>query len=155
MTDDGVEHRNILKSDYYLCHRICHTIDKIVYYQHLLVSFEELLSLWLSDPFALVVGCIKNNWLKLWKKIRVRCSKVFRLLTIIRSHWNLSNCVKWTFNSKISAMIQFYWNGKEEKAHAAVLLLFDQRTQGVYAMFHFANHYAEREVIYSVGRSEE
>ena len=38
------------------------------YYQHLLVSFEELLSLRLSDHFALVVGCINNNWLNLWKK---------------------------------------------------------------------------------------
>ena len=27
--------------------------------------FEELLSLRLSDPFALVVGCINNNWLSL------------------------------------------------------------------------------------------
>ena len=34
---------------------------KIVYYQHVLVSFEELLSLRLSDPFACVVGCINNN----------------------------------------------------------------------------------------------
>ena len=34
---------------------------KIVYYQHLLVSFEALLSLRLSDHFALVVGCINNN----------------------------------------------------------------------------------------------
>ena len=33
-----------------------------------LVSFEELLSLRLSDHFALVVGCINNNWLNLWKK---------------------------------------------------------------------------------------
>ena len=41
---------------------------KIVYYQHLLVSFEALLSLRLSDHFALVVGCINNNWLNLWKK---------------------------------------------------------------------------------------
>ena len=61
LTDDGVEHRNVLKSKYYLCHRICHTINKIVYYQHLLVSFEELLSLRLSDHFPLVVGCINNN----------------------------------------------------------------------------------------------
>ena len=38
---------------------------KIVYYQHLLVSFEELLSLRLSDHLALVVGCINNNWLNL------------------------------------------------------------------------------------------
>ena len=68
MTDDGVEHRNVLKSNYYLCHWICHTINKIVYYQHLLVSFEELLSLWVSDPFALVVGWINNNWLNLWKR---------------------------------------------------------------------------------------
>ena len=44
-------------------HRICLTINKIVYHQHLLVSFEELLSLRLSDHFALVVGCINNNWL--------------------------------------------------------------------------------------------
>ena len=36
--------------------------------QHLLVSFEELLSLRLSDRFALVVGCINSNWLNLWKK---------------------------------------------------------------------------------------
>ena len=35
--------------------------NKIVYYQHLLVSSEELLSLRLSDHFALVVGCINNN----------------------------------------------------------------------------------------------
>ena len=42
--------------------RVCLTIIKIVYYQHLLVSFEELLSLRLSDPFALVVGCTNNNW---------------------------------------------------------------------------------------------
>ena len=41
---------------------------KIVCYQHLLVSFEGLLSLQLSDHFALVVGCINNNWLNLWKK---------------------------------------------------------------------------------------
>ena len=41
---------------------------KIVCYQHLLVSFEGLLSLRLSDHFALVVGCINNNWLNLWKK---------------------------------------------------------------------------------------
>ena len=41
---------------------------KIVYYQHLLVSFEELLSLRLSEHVALVVGCINNNWLNLWKK---------------------------------------------------------------------------------------
>ena len=34
---------------------------KIVYYKHLLVSFEGLLSLRLSDHFALVVGCINNN----------------------------------------------------------------------------------------------
>ena len=61
LTGDGVEHRNVLKSYYYLYHRICLTINKIVYFQHLLVSFEELLSLRLSDPFALVVGCI-NNW---------------------------------------------------------------------------------------------
>ena len=27
------------------------------------MSFEELLSLRLSDHFALVVGCINNNWL--------------------------------------------------------------------------------------------
>ena len=59
---------NVLKSNYYLYHRICLTINKIVYYQHLLVLFEELLSLWLSDYFALVVGCINNNWLNLWKK---------------------------------------------------------------------------------------
>ena len=38
------------------CHRICHTINKIVHPQHLLLLFEELLSLRLSDPFALVVG---------------------------------------------------------------------------------------------------
>ena len=53
MTDDGVEHRNVQLLP---CHRICHTINKLVYYQHLLLSFEELLSLRLSDPFALVVG---------------------------------------------------------------------------------------------------
>ena len=34
-----------------------------MYYQHLLVPFEELLSLRLSDHFALVVGCINNIWL--------------------------------------------------------------------------------------------
>ena len=39
---------------------------KIVYYQHLQVSFEEFFSLRLSDHFALVVGCINNNWLKPW-----------------------------------------------------------------------------------------
>ena len=83
LTDDGVENRNVFKSTYYLYHRICLTINKIVYYQHLLVSFEELLSLRLSDPFALVVGCINNNWLNLWKKMRVRCSKAFRLLSVI------------------------------------------------------------------------
>ena len=44
------------------------SIKKIVYYQLLLVSFEQLLSLRLSDHFALVVGSINNNWLNLWKK---------------------------------------------------------------------------------------
>ena len=53
--------RNVFKSNYYLYHRICLSINKIVYYQHLQVSFEELLSLRLSDHFALVVGCINNN----------------------------------------------------------------------------------------------
>ena len=40
------------------------SIKKIVYYhdKHPLVSFEWLLSLRLSDHFALVVGCINNNW---------------------------------------------------------------------------------------------
>ena len=33
----------------------------IVYYQHILVSFQELLSLRLNDHFTLVVGCINNN----------------------------------------------------------------------------------------------
>ena len=69
-----------LKFQYYLYHQICLTINKIVYYQHLLVTFEELLSLRLSDPFALVVGGINNNWINLWKKMRGRCSKAFRLL---------------------------------------------------------------------------
>ena len=56
MTDDGVEHeRNVLKSNFYLVTGFV-TINKIVYFQHLLVSFEELLSLRLSDPFVLVVG---------------------------------------------------------------------------------------------------
>ena len=66
LTDDGVEHRNVLKSYYYLYHQpeICLPINKIVYFQHLLVSFEELLSLRLSDPFALVVGCINNKPIK-------------------------------------------------------------------------------------------
>ena len=32
------------------------------------MSFEGLLSLRLSDHFALVVGCINNNWLNLWTK---------------------------------------------------------------------------------------
>ena len=45
------------------CHRICHTINKLVYYQHLRLSFEESLSLRLSDPFASVVGWISINWL--------------------------------------------------------------------------------------------
>ena len=46
----------------YLYNRICLTINKSVHYQHLLVSFQELLSLRLSDHFAFVVGCINNNW---------------------------------------------------------------------------------------------
>ena len=54
-TDDGVEHRNDLKSNFYLVTGFV-TINKIVHYQHLLVSFEELLSLRLSDAFALLVG---------------------------------------------------------------------------------------------------
>ena len=54
MTDDGVAHRNVLKPNFYLGTGFV-TIDNIVYYQHLLVSLEELLSLRLSDPFALVV----------------------------------------------------------------------------------------------------
>ena len=68
--------------NHYLYHRICPTINKIMYYQHLLVSFEELLSLRLSDHFALVVGCINSNWLNLWKKkMRVRCSQAFHFLS--------------------------------------------------------------------------
>ena len=39
----------------------------------------------LSGPFGLVVGCINNNWLNLWKKIRVRCSEAFCLLSIFQS----------------------------------------------------------------------
>ena len=57
LANDGVEHRNVLKSNYQL-------LPPDLSYQHLLVSFEELLSLRLSDHFALVVGCINNNWLK-------------------------------------------------------------------------------------------
>ena len=74
LTDDGVEHRKVLKSNYYLCHRICHTINKIVNYQHLLVSFEELLSLAAMEwSFRIGCGLYNNNWLNLWKKMRVRC----------------------------------------------------------------------------------
>ena len=29
MTDDGVEHRNVFKFNYYLCHWICHPINKL------------------------------------------------------------------------------------------------------------------------------
>ena len=66
LTDDGVEHRNVLKSIYQLLPPdFSLPTIKIVYYQHLLVSFEGLLSLRLSDHFALVVGCINNNWLLL------------------------------------------------------------------------------------------
>ena len=61
LIDDGVEHRNVFKSNYYLYHWICLTINKIGYYHHLLVSFEKLLSLRLSDPFALIMGCINND----------------------------------------------------------------------------------------------
>ena len=51
---------------------------------------KELLSLRLSDHFALVVGCINNNWLNLWKKMRVRCSQAFRLLSncILLAYWH-------------------------------------------------------------------
>ena len=45
------------------CHLTCHTIKKLVYYQHLLLSFEELLSQRLSDPFALVVGWTITDYL--------------------------------------------------------------------------------------------
>ena len=49
LTDNGVERQNIqtLVGQY-----INNTVD----YEHLLVSFEELLSPRLSDPFAWVVG---------------------------------------------------------------------------------------------------
>ena len=67
MTDDGVAHRNVLKSNYLLVTGLV-TINKTVYYQHLLVSFEELSSLRLIDPLALVVGWINKNWLNLWKR---------------------------------------------------------------------------------------
>ena len=70
-------------------------LPSIVYYQHLLVSFEELLSLWLSDTFALVVVCINNNWLNLGKKMRVRCSKAFRLLTVLIAQYHEIGTVAW------------------------------------------------------------
>ena len=60
---------------------------KIVYYQHLLVSFEELLSLRLSDHFALVVGCIKNNWLNLWN---LNAKNTFSDHDSIHGHRNLN-----------------------------------------------------------------
>ena len=57
-----------LKVHYYLVTGfVILSINKVVYYQHLLVLFGELLSLRLSDPFALVVGWINNNPLNLWK----------------------------------------------------------------------------------------
>ena len=62
----GVQHhRQSLKSNYYLVTGFV-TINKIVCYQHLLVLFQELLSVRLSDPFTLVVGWINNNWLYFW-----------------------------------------------------------------------------------------
>ena len=64
MIGDGVEHRNVLSPTTTLS-PICQTINKRVYYQHLLFSFEELLSLRLSDPFALIVGWINNRCLNL------------------------------------------------------------------------------------------
>ena len=65
---------------------------KIVYYQHLLVSFEGLLSLRLSDHFALLVGCINNNWLNLWKK---RCVEgVQRHFASSLNHFQRLNEVK-------------------------------------------------------------
>ena len=74
MTDDGVTHRNILKSNFYLVTAFV-TINKIVYYQHLLVSFEEL---------------------------RERCSKAFRLLSsqerlLPRVHNNLKELFSLAF----------------------------------------------------------
>ena len=51
---------NTETSNYYLVIGFV-TINKIVYYQHLLGSFKKLLSLRLSDPFVLVVGGINNN----------------------------------------------------------------------------------------------
>ena len=59
MTDDGVAQRNVLKSKDYLVTGFV-TINKIVCYQHLLVSFEEFLSLRVSDPFA-GIGCGLNQ----------------------------------------------------------------------------------------------
>ena len=67
MTGDSVEHWNVLKSNFYLVIGFV-TINTIVFYRHLLVSFEELLSLRLSDRFALLVGWINNNWRKAWKE---------------------------------------------------------------------------------------
>ena len=46
------------------------------------MSFEELLSLWLSDTFALVVGCINNNWLNM------------RYTTFVESMWT-----NWVFSA--------------------------------------------------------
>ena len=65
LTDDRVEHRNVLKSNQLPTFTTGFVLPsmKIVYYQHLLVSFEELLSLRFCDHFALVVGCINHNWL--------------------------------------------------------------------------------------------
>ena len=82
-----------LQPNYYLCYRICRTINKIVYYQHLLVSFWRIVvPARLSAPFALVDGCINNNWLNLWKKMRVRCSKAFRLLSALSILWTELCC---------------------------------------------------------------
>ena len=50
MTDDGVEYRNVLKSKPLPCHRICYTNNKL--FSSIVV--EEVLSVRLSDPFALV-----------------------------------------------------------------------------------------------------
>ena len=73
---------------------------KIVYYQHLLVSFEELLSLRLSDHFALVVGCINNNWLNLIKAETNYTKLTISNWLLLGFHMMAWEVVSWNFSQK-------------------------------------------------------
>ena len=89
------------------------------------MSFEGLLSLRLSDHFALVVGCINNNWLNRWKKCTISSSLSFFLSSweifvvfLFRWCWGRDKHANNDHPERNQNMFHLFWSAESSKLTA-------------------------------------